>query len=243
MFSDDLQEIRTVLLRGGVAPRFVKRTIGELQDHYADIRHTLLKEGYTAEQADNEAAIRIGDLREIARETLGRNELKSRISLWPKTTFLLGPVLLFPAIAAVIILSVIGLVLLFPQPKGNPSFWLMGLTWFLAMFYMYVLPVLIATTLILLARQRAIPAKFLFPSILVTAFMGTLITVGVTFPDGVGETGMVEGVLHLAGFAPGARSYSMALHFQTFYRMVITTLLAFSIWRVLSGRIEKEANN
>ena len=100
MFSDDLQEARKVLLKGGVSPWYVKRIIDELRDHHADIRDALVRQGCSHEEASLAAVERVGDLKEISRETLGKPELKSFISLWPKTIFLLGPVLLFPAVAA-----------------------------------------------------------------------------------------------------------------------------------------------
>lgn len=234
-FRDELQQIRQALLRGGVAPRIVKRGIAELQDHHADIRDALIKEGQTPEQASAEAAVRVGDLQEIARDTLSRKELKSRISRWPKTTLLLGPALLFPATAVLVVLFIVALVSLFPQLET--SIWFKGLTWSLTNFYMYVLPVVIAASLVILAQQRAIPPKLIICCILATAFLGTMIDIGVNFPDGPDDEGTVYGVLHFAGYAPGGRGYRMDLQFEAITRMAITTVLAFAFWRVLNRRI------
>jgi len=107
---------------------------------------------------------------------------------------------------------------------------------------MYGLPVVFASTLVVLAQQRALPAKLIFFSILATAFLGTMINMGVKFPDGPDDDGTVYGLLHFAGYVPGARTYSTALQSETITSMLITTVLGFGIWRVLCGQTEVAAN-
>ncbi len=49
------------LLKGGVAPRHVRRYIGELDDHFTQLTAQLQRGGYDIEQARLRARIRLGD--------------------------------------------------------------------------------------------------------------------------------------------------------------------------------------
>ena len=48
------------LLRAGVAPRFVNRTISELDLHFQDLVAELRSQGMSQERSEGEAAVRLG---------------------------------------------------------------------------------------------------------------------------------------------------------------------------------------
>jgi hypothetical protein len=73
----DFRGLKTRLLRGGVAPKHVRRTLRELRHHYEDLEHRGLAEGLSAEDAAAQAAERLGDQHLIIEEALARPELRS----------------------------------------------------------------------------------------------------------------------------------------------------------------------
>lgn len=82
------------LLKGGVAPKHVRRTISELSDHFADIKAEALLRGLSETEATQEATKRIGSQEAIVADILAKPELKSWAARWPWAVFTLGPVLL-----------------------------------------------------------------------------------------------------------------------------------------------------
>ena len=98
-------DIAEQLLRGGVAPRHVRRTVFELSAHFEDLLDELRARGLSEEDAAIEASARLGADAMVA-ETLARPELRSWMRRRPLVAFALMPV------AAYVALFVIGLSLL-----------------------------------------------------------------------------------------------------------------------------------
>lgn len=66
------------LLRGGVAPRHVRRCLRELRDHRSDILQQLERQGLQPIDAVREAQLLLGHRDAIAEQILARPELRSR---------------------------------------------------------------------------------------------------------------------------------------------------------------------
>ena len=77
MREPDFHLLRERLLRGGVAPKHVRRTIAELRDHHTDLFAEAFSRGCSVEDAEREASIRLGDEDSLAAEVLARPELRS----------------------------------------------------------------------------------------------------------------------------------------------------------------------
>lgn len=84
--------LSTRLLKGGVAPKYVRRTIAELQDHYADLFEAELKAGLSQEDAEQEALALLGKEDDLAAEVLTKGDLRSWTSRWPWALYGLAPV-------------------------------------------------------------------------------------------------------------------------------------------------------
>ena len=70
------------LLRGGIAPRQVKRTVAELQDHYIDLYEEAIGHGISEEKAKQEAHSALGNEQDLIKEMLSQwPYFRSRISL------------------------------------------------------------------------------------------------------------------------------------------------------------------
>ena len=84
MRDGQLESLRLELLKGGVAPFYVERTIAELGEHYADLESAALAAGLTAEEAVRAASDALGNERAIVAATLARPELLTFRTRWPR---------------------------------------------------------------------------------------------------------------------------------------------------------------
>jgi hypothetical protein len=102
MHEARFSDIAEQLLRGGVAPRHVRRTLFELSVHFEDLLQELRARGLSEAEAATEASARLGAEAMVA-DVLVRPELKSWMRRRPLLAFALLPV------AAYVALFVIGL--------------------------------------------------------------------------------------------------------------------------------------
>jgi hypothetical protein len=84
MRDRQLESLRLELLKGGVIPFYVERTIAELGEHYADLESVALARGLTAEEAARVASNALGNERAIVAAILARPELLTFSRRWPR---------------------------------------------------------------------------------------------------------------------------------------------------------------
>lgn len=77
MRRPDLSGLQSELLRSGVAPRHVRRTIDELSDHYDDLVEQGLGDGKDNQRARSGALAQLGDFEHIAAAVRAQPELRS----------------------------------------------------------------------------------------------------------------------------------------------------------------------
>jgi len=75
--------LRTELLRGGVSPLYVERTILELGEHFEDLESDALSAGMSQEDAARTALEVLGSSEAIAAAVMARPELLSWSRRWP----------------------------------------------------------------------------------------------------------------------------------------------------------------
>lgn len=92
MPEQSFDELRSTLLNSGIAPRHVKRTIAELQDHLEDLENEARSNGIAPIEASAYAETRIGAHKLIARHMLAKTELKMWIYRYPRIARLYLPV-------------------------------------------------------------------------------------------------------------------------------------------------------
>jgi hypothetical protein len=78
------ESLRLELLRSGVAPVYVERTIIELGEHCDDLESAGLAAGLDAEEAARTARATLGNERQIAAAVLARTELLTFSTRWPR---------------------------------------------------------------------------------------------------------------------------------------------------------------
>ncbi|HEX5047142.1 MAG TPA: hypothetical protein VFX89_08490 [Gammaproteobacteria bacterium] len=79
------ESLKLELLRGGVAPSYVERTILELREHCEDLEADALAAGLEKEQAARLALAQLGSEESIAAAVLARGELLVWTRRWPRT--------------------------------------------------------------------------------------------------------------------------------------------------------------
>ena len=100
-FDRQFPRLSERLLRAGIAPRHVRRTVRELSDHYDDLLRAEKESGAASELAQSRARARLGNEDDLAAAMLSRPELRSLTARFPWAVFGLGPVLL-------LVLSLVG---------------------------------------------------------------------------------------------------------------------------------------
>lgn len=102
------EELRERLLRGGVAPRHVRRYLGELRDHLADLRAEEELAGRGGAEAEGAALARLGSVEDLAGAMMEQRQFQSWCARAPWAVFGFGPVVSLAgayAVACVILWS------------------------------------------------------------------------------------------------------------------------------------------
>ncbi len=94
-------ELSERLLRAGVAPKHVRRTVAELEAHRQDLVAELRANGTPTPQAEVEARLRLGSDEALAASVLARPELRSWARRRPWAAFAIVPIVSFVAAFAV----------------------------------------------------------------------------------------------------------------------------------------------
>ena len=94
-------ELHERLLRAGVAPRHVRRYVGELTDHLADLRAEEVNSGRNAADAESAALARLGNMDDLAKAMIEQRQFQSWCARAPWAMFSLAPTLVLAAAWAI----------------------------------------------------------------------------------------------------------------------------------------------
>ena len=83
------ESLKLELLRSGVAPVYVERTILELAEHCEDLENDALATGLAKDEAARLALAQIGSVQSIAAAVLAHRELLVWTQRWPRTAWCL----------------------------------------------------------------------------------------------------------------------------------------------------------
>ena len=95
------EDLRETLLKGGIAPRHVRRYLAELSEHLDDLTEKQRAQGYDREDAELRARALLGEDRELAATMLEQNSLRSITARVPWAIFGILPP--FAATAAMLV--------------------------------------------------------------------------------------------------------------------------------------------
>jgi hypothetical protein len=204
----DFQSLRETLLRGGVAPKHVRRTIAELRDHHTDLFSEALSKGSSFEDAESEASTRLGDVNVVAAEVLARPELRSWTHRWPWLAYCATPTLVLGAsfVSVLFLLGFSDAVRMdrdtFTERWGSPdSPW--SIAGAIRLFYSFGLPVLVAGTCCVAAVQRRVPLRWPLIGVITAAIVGGATQFNVIWPHGPEVAGSLSASISVPPF-PGS---------------------------------------
>jgi hypothetical protein len=230
-------ELRERLLRGGIAPRHVRRYLAELADHLTDLRAEEERAGRSRADAESAALIRLGGVDDLARAMIGKRQLQSWCARAPWAIFGVAPLLLLAAVwsVALFLLWTGWQVFLagydtpfvrVPTTGPHPLFELANLYFQLDRLLYFGAPILVGWTIgIVAARQRL---KALWPAIglVVIGLVGGMSQVH------AGHSAVPHGIGHISmsfTLAPSAHGGPFGL-LQLLVLPI--TALPYLIWRI-----------
>lgn len=151
---DNLAE---TLLRGGIAPRHVRRYLAELREHLEDLTAQQCEAGHAPEDAAVRARARLGSDDELAAAMLEQKQFRSLAARAPWVVFILLP----PFAAIAIGMLFIGTLVLMGKHYGFPGHGPLPPQWFqnfathvVAISNLAVVPLSAALFVAIAARQR-----------------------------------------------------------------------------------------
>jgi hypothetical protein len=221
MLSSAFDSLREQLLRAGIAPRHVRRYIGELRDHFDDLTREEIASGASQSVAKVRARNRLGSDADLADVMLARPELRSLAARHPLMVFGLGPVAMVVAALAVTLATEIGVLNTISAFVSHPSdaqreifVFAVGVWNTLATT---LAPLAIATALCIVGLRQRVAPGWIFAGIVCACFFGAFQEIH--FADDGHHGSLSLG----SAFAP---PFPMKLIVHGFYRAVVTITLA-----------------
>ncbi len=89
------------LIDAGIAPKRVRRTVGEMRDHFEDLVAASVEQGLEPTAAQEQAFQQLGRVEDLVREMAARPELKSWASRYPRTAIVIYPLACLAVLPAV----------------------------------------------------------------------------------------------------------------------------------------------
>lgn len=228
--ADPFRPLRERLLRAGVAPRHVRRYLGELSDHLNDLRTEEERAGRPRPDAESAALARLGGIDELSRAMIGHRHFQSWCSRAPWAMFAVVPLLAVAAgylVACLILWS--GWKFLLPGSASPfiPVDGFAGYYFGVGRLIYFVMPVVVGWGIALLAaRQRsavAWPATGLF---LIALAAGTA-RVHVSRPAGLDGFGHVAMTFEIGSSLP-----SVASSLSRVAVVLLLSALPLIVWRL-----------
>lgn len=105
MPDPDFTRLEARLLQNGIATRHVRRTLGELEDHYRDLVDEASESGASPEDARNDAAARLGEMDDVVAGMLACRELRGWAYRYPRAAILFYPLACLFALPAVPVIA------------------------------------------------------------------------------------------------------------------------------------------
>ena len=173
------QELRERLLRGGVAPRHIRRYLNELSDHLADLTKEEERAGHSRANAEAAAIVRLGTVDTLAKAMLDQRRFRSWCARAPWAMFSVTPLLLLLSaylVSALILWS--GWLMFLPAadtPFGHtsPPISSLGNIYFqLGRMIYFTAPVVIGLAVALVAVRQRLRALWPMIGIMLVAWMG-----------------------------------------------------------------------
>jgi len=173
------QELRERLLRGGIAPRHIRRYLNELSDHLADLTKEEERAGRSRAEVEAAALGRLGNVDHLAKAMLDQRRFRSWCARAPWAMFSVTPlVLLLLAYLASALILCSGWLMFLPAattPFGQttPQVSSLGNIYFqIGRLIYFTAPVFIGLAIGLVAIRQRLTALWPMIGIVLIAWMG-----------------------------------------------------------------------
>jgi hypothetical protein len=168
--------LRERLLRAGIAPRHVRRYVGELRDHLDDLVREETADGASRGAAEIKARTRLGNDEDLAEVMLARPELRSIAARYPWAVFGVSPfALVFAALVLCLVIEfasfkVIHAMVAHPT-VAQREFFISAINLWNA-FWTTVTPLVIAAAFVVVGLRQRMPPAWTFVGVAVACFFG-----------------------------------------------------------------------
>jgi hypothetical protein len=237
--AESFNELRERLLRAGVAPRHVRRYLGELADHMADLRADEERAGRRRTDAESAALIRLGGMDDLSKAMIERRQFQSWCVRAPWATFGLAPLFLLAGAYFVACLVLWSGWKIFLPGADTPFVPLDGLAilyFGLGRWLYFSAPVLIGWGIGLMAARQRFRAAWPTIGLALVALVGGTAEVHASHPAVPGKVGHISMDLALGtslqGFSRGLFHVLM---------IFLLTLVPCLLWRLKEAHSSREA--
>jgi len=226
----NLERMRIELLRGGVSPKFVKRSLIELDTHFQDLKDQAMNDGFSEEEADEKAGATIGSENILIKEILNKKELKTWSWRYPKMLYIFGPIITLILSFAILLISLMSIQSVTPvfmpdQGTEVPTI-AKVLVEFLIVFNFEFLTPMLAIFTLMMAKSRLIPARWAVVGVVVLIFLGSGWAYAINWP-----TADLVGMINFSwGYSFLPRPVSGVNDFQNYVRIITTFTLCTLAW-------------
>jgi hypothetical protein len=226
--AKQFSELRERLLRAGVAPRHVRRYLGELTDHLADLKAEERQAGRSRVEAEAAAMARLGGMDELAEAMIGRRELQSWSVRAPWATFGVAPLLVLAGAWYVALFMLWSGWNVFLPGSDTPFVRVQGLAMLffgIGRLIFFGAPILVGWGVGLMAARQRLKAVWPVASLMLIALIGGMGRVYVSrtpVAGGLGHVGM--------SFRAGSQSVpDTPVHALV---ILLITALPYFVWRL-----------
>lgn len=176
--------LRRRMLLGGIAPKYVSRTIKELRAHLEELMQAARNDGVSEQEAIRLAYSKLGEEDAIVEQALAKAELKSWSHRYTKSVYLLAPLVFYcGAMVTIAMLAFVGLpALLGINLNQPPPTWYVWFSQFVLFVIEYLFAPLLALLICFVAKQRNINAIWPIVGLLIVTFLGSGWDTVVEFP-------------------------------------------------------------
>jgi hypothetical protein len=185
--------LREKLLRAGIAPRHVRRYLGELDNHFEDLANEERAKGRSLDDAEALARTRLGSDDALAAALLARPGLRSVTARYPWAVFGLAPIALSFIVVIAAVFVEVGFFNLLTALTGGPRVapdpaWIKVITWIWNTLFTYATPLAIAWLMLVVGQRQRIAGMWLLIGVAIASIAGGFHWVHMTWHDqGGGE--------------------------------------------------------
>jgi hypothetical protein len=168
--------LREQLLRAGIAPRHVRRYVGELCDHFDDLVGEETASGASRKAAASRARQRLGSDSDLAAFMLDRPDQRSLAARYPLIVFGLGPLAMVLAAVVVGLVAEFGVIklahALVPHPSAVQRESFVSAIGIWNSLASYVVPLAIAVALCVVGLRQRMPPAWIFAGVACACVFG-----------------------------------------------------------------------